>query len=162
VSIISRLKYGCVDARLRPQTRRHLENRLTQRPPRTGAPRIVQSLPPIILLAAAVMAGLLLGRNLLRGTTNRPVLVGLHLILGAAGLESTAMLLREDSGRPLGFGSSLGGLAAGFLVLALMSGLSGPMIRRRWPQRAGKILLILHASAGAAGLCVVLAWRLPA
>lgn len=110
-------------------------------------------LPAFALLGACVALGVLLLVQYFRRVRSKPVHVGVHLILGVAGLEGLVMLFR---GTPDGTLMPAGLL----LLLAVMSGLASPMIARRWPRRVGSAALVTHAGVGAAGFVLFLAWAL--
>jgi len=121
----------------------------------------MKALPPAVLLCAAVALGVFLGIRYLRRTRNKPVLVGIHLLLGGAGLEVVAMMLR---GTPDGDGASGGALvkgAAGLLLAAMISGLLSPMVGRG-SRRIMNVALATHASLAAAGFALFIAWALSA
>jgi len=119
----------------------------------------VKAMPVVVLLGAAVILGIFLGYQYLRRVRSRPVLIGVHLLLGAGGLEVLAVLLRgAPDGDTLAPGK-LGKVAAGLVVLALFSGLLAPMLGRR-SRETMNIALATHAAVALAGFTLVLVWIL--
>lgn len=117
------------------------------------------ALPPALFLTIAAGLGLYLGWLYLRGIRRKPVMIGLHLLLGAAGLETTVMLLR---GLPNGTSSAagaFGGIAAGLLAAALFTGLIAPMLCRG-SRRTANVVVASHAGVGLAGCALFIAWAL--
>jgi len=107
------------------------------------------------LLTAAVGLGLYLGLLYLR-RVRKPVVVGAHLLLGAAGLETTVVMLR---GAPDGvtLAGSYGGAAAALLALTLVSGFSAPLLGKG-SRRTANILLATHAGIGVTAFVLFLVW----
>ena len=83
---------------------------------------------PFILLPLAAMAlGLVLAVFHLRGI-RKPMLIGLHLLLGLGALEIMVVLLKgtpSSDGLPAG---DFGNVSAGFLALAAFIGLLTPIL----------------------------------
>jgi hypothetical protein len=116
--------------------------------------------PAIVLLSASVALGLFLGLQYLRRVRSKPALIAVHLMLGGAGLEGMAVLLRgtpDGTVIPAGF---LGNMAALLLATAMISGLATPMIGKRSPRKVGSIALATHVGFGAGGFVLFLAWVL--
>jgi hypothetical protein len=108
-------------------------------------------------MSAAVLLGLLLGRDYLRRVRSKPALVGFHLLLGAGSLEVTVMLLRgAPSGDVVPAGPLLQ-LAAGLVAFALFSGLIAPMIGRR-SRGTMNVALSVHVTAATIGFVLCLVW----
>ena len=112
---------------------------------------------PLILLPLAAMAlGLVLVVLRLRGL-RKPVLIGLHLLLGLGALELLVVLLKDgssDDGLPA---AAFGNVAAGFLALAAFIGLLTPILGRR-SRLTANAMLFAHGSAGVAGVLLCIAW----
>ena len=108
------------------------------------------------LVTAAVGMGLYLGLLYLR-RVRRPVLVGAHLLLGAAGLEATAMLLRGTPDGTVTPAGTFGIVAAATLATTMISGLAAPLVAKR-SRRNSNIALGIHASVGVTGFVLFLAW----
>jgi hypothetical protein len=112
---------------------------------------------PFILLPLSAMAmGLLLLVLHLRGI-RKPVLIGLHLLLGFGALELMVFLLKgtsDSDGLPAG---DFGNVSAGFLALAGFLGLLTPILGRRSRLTANSMLLA-HGCAGVAGVLLCMAW----
>ncbi len=112
---------------------------------------------PFIALPLAAMAlGLVLVVLHLRGI-RKPLLIGLHLLLGLGALEVLVVLLKGapgSDGLPAG---DFGNVAAGFLALAAFIGLLTPILGRR-SRLTGNAMLLAHVSAGVAGVLLCIAW----
>ena len=112
---------------------------------------------PFIALPLAAMAlGLVLFVLHLRGI-RKPLLIGLHLLLGLGALEVLVVLLKGapgSDGLPAG---DFGNVAAGFLALAAFIGLLTPILGRR-SRLTGNAMLLAHVSAGVAGVLLCIAW----
>jgi hypothetical protein len=117
------------------------------------------ALPSFILLSAAVALGVVLGLQYLRGERSSPLVMGAHLLLGAGGLETIAMLLRGTPDGTVAEAGSLGRLAAMCLLGGMASGLLAPMIGRRSVQTMN-VALITHIGVAAAGFLLFLGWML--
>lgn len=116
--------------------------------------------PAFVLLAASVALGLYLGWRYLRRVPNRPVHIGVHLLLGVAGLEAMVLLLRgAPDGTRLAAGS-MGNAAALCLLLALMAGLATPLVAKRRARKVGTAAIAAHAGLAAAGFGLFLAWAI--
>jgi len=115
----------------------------------------MKAIPVLLLFAVTVCLGIWLGVEYLRRVRSRPVMIGLHLLLGAAGLEVMGMLL---SGAPDGSAlpsTSLMRVAALLLLVAMMSGLLAPMIGRR-SRRTMNFALAAHVGVAATGFVLFL------
>ncbi|NDA46223.1 MAG: hypothetical protein EBY21_02890 [Alphaproteobacteria bacterium] len=112
---------------------------------------------PFILLPLAVMiVGFVLVAYYLRGI-RKPMIIGLHVLLGFGALEVIVVLLKgTPSGESLPAGD-FGNLAAGLLALAGFLGLLSPILGRRSRQTA-VLMLLAHGSAGFAGVLLCMAW----
>jgi hypothetical protein len=116
--------------------------------------------PAIVLLSASVALGLFLGLKYLRRVRSKPALIAVHLMLGGAGLEGMAMLLRGTPDGTVTPSGLLGNTAALLLATAMLSGLATPMIAKRSPRKVGSIALATHVGFGASGFVLFLAWAL--
>ncbi len=111
-----------------------------------------------MLLAAAVSLGLYLGWLYLK-RERRPALVPLHLLLGAAGLQTTLLTLRgAPNGDSLAAGT-FGTAAACLLGAAMFSGLMAPMLCRSSHSTAN-VVVATHVGVGLLGVALFLAWIL--
>lgn len=111
----------------------------------------------MILLSGAVVLGLVLGVDYLRRVRSRPVLIGLHLLLGAGGVELIAIVLRgTPDGKVMPAGWP-GKFAALLLLMALFTGLLAPMVGRR-SRNTMNLALATHVSLAAVGFTLLLAW----
>lgn len=115
----------------------------------------------IALLAASVALGVLLGWRYLRQLPAKPVLVGVHILLGLAGLKWMVLdlLWRTPEGTAL---HSVGYASALLLAAALLSGLLAPVLKRpqAQPARGGALAQALHAGVGLAGFALFVAWAI--
>ena len=113
------------------------------------------AMPVVMLLTATALVGICLGVFYLRGV-RKPVLIGVHFLLAAGGLETLAMLLHGTPDGTMAASGSLGTVAAGLVAAAMFCGLTAALLRRS-PLPAN-VVLVTHASLGFAGLAVLLAW----
>ena len=112
---------------------------------------------PFVLLPLGAMAlGLALAVLHLRGI-RKPVLIGLHLLLGFGALELMVVLLKgtsDSDGLPAG---DFGNVSAGFMALAAFVGLLTPILGRR-SRLTANAMLLAHGGAGLAGVLLCMAW----
>ena len=112
---------------------------------------------PFVLLPLGAMAlGLALAVLHLRGI-RKPVLIGLHLLLGLGALEVMVVLLKgtsDSDGLPAG---DFGNVSAGFMALAAFVGLLTPILGRR-SRLTANAMLLAHGGAGLAGVLLCMAW----
>ena len=120
-----------------------------------GREIVVTKLPVGLLLTAAVSLGLTLGWFYLHNV-RKPMLIGLHLLLGAGALESLAVLLHSSHAADAP-GVSPGIVAASLVAWSLFSGLIRPLFAEARPKQ-GNALLVTHAAAGLTGFFVFLFW----
>jgi hypothetical protein len=113
-------------------------------------------LPIGLLLAGTVAMGVNLARGYMRGD-RRPMLNSVHLLLGAASIESLAVMQAGLPSESEGAGWSPGKMALGLVALALVLGLIAQLIRRQSTATVNRVL-VLHASAGALGFVLFLVW----
>jgi hypothetical protein len=114
--------------------------------------------PALVLLGASAALGVWLGLQYLRRVRAKPALIAVHLMLGGAGLEAFAVLLRgtpDGDVMPAGW---LGNSAGILLAMAMLSGLATPLIAKRRPRRTGSIALAVHVGAGLAGFALFVTW----
>ena len=115
------------------------------------------AIPDLILLTLAVGLGIYLGIQYLRRARPRPVLVGAHLLSGAAAMEGMVIVFHgTPSGAALKPGL-LGFVAAGLIALAMFSGLIAGLIARR-SRRTADISLASHVAIAALGVVLFLVW----
>jgi len=117
----------------------------------------MKALPVVILLGAAVCLGVIMGLEYLRGVRSRPAMIGIHLLLGAGGLEVLVMLLNRTPDGEVMPAGPLATAAAALVALALFVGLLAPMIGRR-SRRTMNVALATHASIASTGFLVLLVW----
>ena len=113
-------------------------------------------LPLIVLLLSAMLAGLVLGVLHLK-QIRKPVLIGLHMLLGFGALAVLVFVLK---GVPAGDGlatSDLGSFSAGFLALAGFVGLLAPIVSRG-SRLMSNAMLFAHVGAGVVGVMFCMAW----
>jgi hypothetical protein len=109
----------------------------------------------LAVLVATLALGVVLG-FLYLSRVRKPVLIGIHIILGVMGLEQVAMLLH---GAPNGAGGLGGSGVWGPLLMAsaMFFGLLAPSFAKA-SRRSAEFLLVTHALAGIAGFLVFLSW----
>lgn len=113
--------------------------------------------PVVFLLGMGVAIGAYMGYRYLRGERNSQTLAGVHLLLGAGGLEVMVMLLRgAPSGETVAH-HAMGSTVALVIAGALLSGLFVPIIAKSRPGIIGGSLAV-HASAGTIGFVMLLLW----
>jgi len=117
----------------------------------------VTAIPPLLLLTAAVVLGLILGVQYLQRKRSPPALIGFHLLLGAGGLEVLAMLLHGTPDRRILPAGGLVTIAAGLVFAAMVSGLLAPMIGRQ-SRRTMNVALVIHVGVAVAGFVLLLVW----
>lgn len=118
------------------------------------------ALVTMLFIGTAILGGWLAFQFWTGGKTFKGA-SAVHLIIGAAGLEGLALLLR---GAPDGTKAPLGDLGpyAGFgLAIAFMSGLFIPLIAKPRPGAATPAI-IAHASIATIGLGALLVWLIRA
>jgi len=119
----------------------------------------MKAVPVLLLFGAAALLGAILGLEYLRRVRSRPVMIGMHFLLGAAGVEVLVFLMRgAPDGTVTQFGT-LGNTAAAFLVFALFVGVLAPMIGRR-SRATMNVALFTHVGAAGLGLILLVAWFL--
>lgn len=112
-------------------------------------------IPILILICATAALGVALGVRYLRDAPRKPLLVGLHVLLGLGALEIAAYGLW--SARQAGEASQLGVAAAGALAAAAFIGLLAPILGRR-SRGTMTVALIAHAGVATIGLGFAVAW----
>jgi hypothetical protein len=117
-------------------------------------------IPAVVLLSASVALGLFLGLQYLRRVRSKQVLIAVHLMLGGAGLEGMAVLLRGTPDGTVLAAGVMGNTAAVLLATAMITGLATPMIAKRNPRKVGSVALATHAGIAAGGFVLFLAWVL--
>ncbi|MBK5915408.1 hypothetical protein [Rhodocyclus purpureus] len=118
----------------------------------------MQGIPSITLFGASVALGSFLGWQYLKRVKMSPTLVGLHLVAGAAGIETMVMLRGElPEGVAAGAGG-IGNIAAILLVAAMLTGFLTPLIAQKRPRKVGSTALAVHFGAGLLGYLLLLAW----
>lgn len=111
----------------------------------------------LAVFGSTVAIGLVLGFNFLNGRRNSRNLVAAHVLIGLAGLEVFALLLRGAPNGTQLAPSQLGPAAALLFAAALFSGFVAPLIIKPRPATAGPVLA-LHATFGTIGFGVLLLW----
>jgi hypothetical protein len=115
--------------------------------------------PVMTVFGSTVAIGLYMGLQYLRGVRNNRMLVGVHVLIGVAGLEVFALLLR---GAPDGTHlaeSRLGPASALLLAAALFTGFLVPLIAAPKPAATGAALAV-HATLGTVAFGALLLWVL--
>ena len=117
----------------------------------------MSAVPVIVLFLGAAAIGLYLGLGYLRGWPRRPVMIGLHILLGVGGLEAMATLLwGPNADGPV---SASGAAAAVAFVATMFVGLLAPMVGRR-SRPTMNLALSLHAATALSGIVLLLVWVL--
>jgi len=112
-------------------------------------------IPVLLLVGATAALGLLLGVRYVRREARKPMLVGLHLLLGIGALEVLAYSLwgaQDGAGVP-----AQGAAAAIALAAAMFIGLLSPILGRR-SRRTMSIALAAHASVATVGIALSVIW----
>jgi hypothetical protein len=122
----------------------------------------VKAAPLFLLLGAAVALGIFLGWRYLHHLRNNPVHSAVHLILGVAGLECMVLLMRGAPDGSVIPTQLLGKPAAVLLALTVMAGFAAPIVGRHFGRKTGTGALIAHATLGAAGFILAMAWLVKA
>jgi hypothetical protein len=115
--------------------------------------------PAIAVFGTTVAIGLYMGLQYLKGVRNNRMLVGVHVLIGVAGLEVFALLLRGAPDGTHMAESNMGPAAALFLAAALFTGFVVPLIAPAKPGAVGPTLAV-HASFGLVAFGVLLLWVL--
>jgi len=110
----------------------------------------------VVLMCLAAGLGLYLLTLHVRGV-RKPVLIGVHVILGFFATEQTVVTIKGSNYGDLLPPQPAGDLVACFLGLALFAGLVGPLFQRKSPHVTERIL-IAHITLGAAALVLALRW----
>lgn len=113
----------------------------------------------VLLLCLAAALGLFLGLGYFKGQRNKPVLVGVHLLLGIGGTEALLLTHRSISGDEAATGGTGALPALGLLAAAIFMGFVAPMIGRN-ARPAGTMALATHAVLAACGVGLTLFWVL--
>lgn len=118
----------------------------------------MNAIPAALLLTAAAALGVYLGVLYLR-RVRRPALIGVHLLLGAASMQVTLMMLRGMPNGESAPATTIGLAAAACLAAAMFSGLLAPLIGRG-SRQAANIAVLSHATAGLGGFLLFMTWIL--
>jgi len=117
----------------------------------------------VLLFGTAVMLGGYMAWQYWMGVRVAKAMSAAHLLLGAAGLEGIALLLRgAPDGTKYGGGGMLFGFEAGpvagvGLAAAFITGLLVPLIAKPKPETAGK-MIVAHATLATLAFCVLIWW----
>lgn len=111
-----------------------------------------------MLFGVSVTLGTFLGWQYLKRIRMSPTLVGLHLVAGAAGIETMVMLRGELPDEVLAGAGDIGNVAAVLLVAAMLTGFLTPLIAQKRPRKVGSTALAVHFGAGVLGYLLLLAW----
>jgi hypothetical protein len=115
--------------------------------------------PAIAVFGTTVCIGIYMGWQYLMGVRNNRVLIGVHLVLGVIGLEVVAILIRQAFDSVDVPGGNWGRSAAVVLAVALLSGLTVPLLAPRYP-RSITPGLVVHGVVGMVGFALLLAWAI--
>lgn len=114
-------------------------------------------IPLILLFGITAALGVYMGIRYLRGIRNKPMLIGIHLLLGAAGLEVMALLLRGAPDGTVLPSTTPGLVSAGLIAAALLTGFAVPILAKPMPKSITPTLA-LHAGIGTAGVLLLFYW----
>jgi len=112
----------------------------------------------LALLTAAAGLGVWLGALYLR-RERKPAVVGAHLLLGAAGLELTVVMLRGSPDGEVVAADTISVVAAALLAAAMATGFVAPLIGKHSRQSAN-VALVTHVLLGIAGYGAFAYWLL--
>jgi len=118
-----------------------------------------EAIPYVILTIVTLSAGLGLYLFALFLKRQRPakLVLGAHMLLGMAGLEQVAILIRGAAPSGTIAAGQFGTAAAGLFALSLFSGFVAPIVAQR-SRRGGVGLLYTHVALGLAGFVSLLVW----
>ncbi len=115
--------------------------------------------PVVAIITATAAIGVYMGTQHLRGVRPRPMLSGIHFLLGAAGLEVMGVLLNGAPNGDVLRPSRLALWAGGLIAAALLSGLFAVIIAQTAQKRSGRAL-VAHAGVASAAFLSLWAWAL--
>ena len=116
----------------------------------------MNALPSILLVTAAAALGAYLLLLWFRGV-RKPVLIGVHVLLGLGAAESLMVFLRMSDIPDESPARRIVLIAAGCLAGALFAGFLAAVIGKG-ARLAGNALLAVHVISGLAGFVIVLAF----
>lgn len=114
------------------------------------------SVPMIAIFTVATVLGAWC-LILLFERARKPVVIGLHLLAGMAGLETMVATIHMsglDAESPV---RRFGIMAAGWFAVAVFSGLMIPLVCKGRPQ-AANLMLVVHIGSATVGFCLALAF----
>jgi len=114
-------------------------------------------LPPLLILAASAVLGIFLGLSFLRGV-RKPALIGFHFLLGAAALETTAVVLHGAPNGEVATGGTLGNVVLGLLAAALLTGLATALLHAK--RNVTGMMLVGHGGIGLVAFALVCVWAI--
>jgi hypothetical protein len=127
---------------------------------KAGGGEVVMTVwPAIAVFGTTVCIGMYMGWQYLMGVRNNRVLIGVHLVLGVVGLEVVATLIRHAFDAVDAPSGNMGRTAAIVLAVALLSGLTVPLLAPRYP-RSITPGLVFHALVGTIGFGLLLVWAM--
>ncbi|MFT4078690.1 hypothetical protein [Rhodomicrobium lacus] len=115
---------------------------------------------PFVILTittAAAALGVYLFALFLKRRRPAKLVLGAHILLGMAGLEQVAILIRGAAPSGTAAVGQFGTAAAGLFALSLFSGFVAPIVAQRSKQ-GGVALLYSHVGLGLAGFASLLIW----
>jgi len=112
-------------------------------------------LPPLLILAASAILGIFLGLFFLRGV-RKPALIGFHFLLGAAAMETTAVVLHGAPNGEAATGGSLGSVVLGLLAAALLTGLATALLHAK--RNVTGMMLVGHGGIGLTAFALLCVW----
>lgn len=114
-------------------------------------------LPVLLLLTCGVGLGITMATRNWRGPPRKPVLIGLHILFGAGALEELVVSLHGTESVAALSSANGGSLTALLIAATLFIGFSVPLISRRAPQAARRVL-VLHAATGLTAFAALIVW----
>ncbi|ADP72511.1 hypothetical protein Rvan_3326 [Rhodomicrobium vannielii ATCC 17100] len=115
---------------------------------------------PFVILTITTTAaalGLYLFALFLKRRRPANLILGVHILLGMAGLEQVAVLIRGAGPSGAAAAGQFGTAAAALFALSLFSGFVAPIVAQRSKQ-GGIALLYSHVGLGLAGFASLLIW----
>jgi hypothetical protein len=117
----------------------------------------MRALPVLVLISIGICLGLYMGWQVWQGRKNKPVMIGIHFLMGVAALEILVMLM---AGGPDGVempGANLAQIAAGCIAGAVVIGIIAALTAR-YSRVAANISLIAHAASALTGFGFLIYW----
>ncbi len=114
------------------------------------------TVPILAILGGAVALGAVNLKLRLEGQ-RKPVLLGIHLLLGIGALEVLVFFLRDANGGEGVPAGPYGNIAAALLAMAVFIGLLSPIVAKN-SRSLSNALLVAHVASGSLGAVTALVW----